>query len=250
MSFTALLYHEVRDTQITTLPLKAATAYEIHLPPSLFLKQSEFKRQMTYLVENGANFLRLQDIKDYYEKGHQLPANSVLISFDDAFQSLLTHAYPVLKELNIPASLFLVSAWPFDQEQPFNQQAAQVMSWSQIDRIKDVFELANHTHDLHHLLGPGSTSVMQASAETLEADLKTCTNYLDQPACFAYPFGFYDDRLVESLKQLGVNYAFTTKSGPNDRQTPRLALNRTLIAPQLSFEAFQALVNLTKEEEA
>ena len=248
MSFTALVYHEVRDdlklAQQPLMPLKAANAYSIDLPPALFLSTSDFKHQMTYLVEQKANFLSMQDIKDYFEKGLELPPKSVLITFDDAFQSLYTSAYPILKELGIPATLFLVSAWLFEESSDYNAQASQVMSWPQLEAIKDIFELANHTHDLHNLLQPGINGAMQASFEELKADLDTCSQHLNHSDTFAYPFGFYNDRLLGHLAKLDCHYAFTTKVGINNRQTPSLQLNRALIYQNMPFEQFKQIVQL------
>lgn len=248
MSFIALVYHEVRDDlsldQLARLPLKAANAYTINLPPALVLSTDDFKRQMTYLVEQDFHFLSMQDIKDFYEKQTLLPDKSIFISFDDAYQSLYTTAYPILKELGIPATLFLVSAWLFNESSDYNTQASQVMSWPQVEAITDVFELAYHTHDLHNLLRPGASSAMQASFEELKADLDSCSQYLHHLDTFAYPFGFYNDDLLDHLARLNIRYAFTTKVGTNTLQTPRLQLNRALVYQQMPFEQFKKIVQL------
>lgn len=247
MSFNAIVYHEVRDdldlTEQTAVPLVAANDYAIKLPSALFLNTLDFKRQMTYLVEQDFHFLTMQEIKDYYENDAQLPEKSILISFDDAYQSLYKTAYPILKDLRIPATLFLISGWVFDQVDDFNPKSSQVMSWSELEAMSDVFELANHTHNLHNLIQPGINGVMAASFDELKTDLETCKPYVKHQDTFAYPFGFYDEQLVERLSSLGFKYAFTTKVGSNLKETPTLELNRALIYNQIPFELFSEIVN-------
>lgn len=246
MSFTALVYHEIRDdlnlAQQPLTPLKAANAYTINLPTALFLSSEDFRLQMTYFVEQRFHFLSMQEVKNYYEHNVDLPPNSVLITFDDAFQSLSTTAYPILKELGIKATLFLVSGWLFDEASTYNSSASQVMSMGEVQAMSDVFELANHTHDLHNLIQPGITGAMDASLEALDADLSRCNQVVQHTDTFAYPFGFYHETLIDNLTQLGFKYAFTTKDGRNNRSTDCLKLNRNLIHNKILFEKFQQIV--------
>ena len=247
MSFNALVYHEIRNdlpTEPHTLTaLKAANDYAIGLPPALFLNIADFTQQMTYLVEENFHFLSMQDIRDYYEKGRELPEKSLFISFDDAFQSVYTTAYPILKKLGIKATLFVVSGWLFDETSDVNSSCSQVMSWEQLNSMSDVFELANHTHHLHTLVQPGVNGLMTATFDELKADLEQCQVHVQHQDTFAYPFGFYNQEVVENLKQLGFNYAFTTQVGPNNQATPTLELNRTLVYHQMPFERFKELVH-------
>ena len=247
MSFSALVYHEIRDdlnlVQQPMTPLKAANAYAINLPTALFLNSEDFKHQMDYLVEQQFHFLSMQEVKDYYEKNIDLPHNSVLITFDDAFQSLYTTAYPILKELGIKATLFLVSGWLFDDASDYNASASQVLSMVELQAMSDVFELANHTHDLHNLIKVGVNGAMEASFEALQADLSRCNQVVKHKDTFAYPFGFYHETLIDNLAKLGFKYAFTTKVGRNDRSTDCLKLNRALIFNKMPFENFQQIVN-------
>lgn len=248
MSFNALVYHEIKDkldvNSVVAKPLKAANGYAINLPPALFLNSADFKAQMTYLVEANFHFLTMAEIRQFYEDGRDLPAKSILITFDDAFQSLKAVAYPILKERGIKATLFVVSGWAFDQAPAaYDPSRSQVLSWQEIDELSDVFEFANHTHELHQLVEPGVNGVMTASLAELKADLDRCQAYVQHQDTFAYPFGFYNEQLVSHLETLGFRYAFTTKVGVNNRQTPTLLLNRSLVYTQMPFEQFKKIVH-------
>ena len=251
MSFNALVYHEIRNdlpTEPHTLTaLKAANEYAIGLPPALFLNIADFTQQMTYLVEENFHFLSMQDIRDYYEKGRELPEKSLFISFDDAFQSVYTTAYPILKKLGIKATLFVVSGWVFNESSDVNASCSQVMSWEQLNSMSDVFEYANHTHHLHNLVHPGVNGLMTVTFNDLKADLEQCQAHVQHQDTFAYPFGFYNQEVVENLKQLGFNYAFTTQVGPNNRATPTLELNRAMVYHQIPFVRFKELVHAKTE---
>ncbi|XJS09981.1 polysaccharide deacetylase family protein [Aerococcaceae bacterium WGS1372] len=56
----------------------------------------------------------MNEVHDFYTGNFDLPEKSVLITFDDAFQSTYYNAYPILKQAGVKALLFLVSNWVFN----------------------------------------------------------------------------------------------------------------------------------------
>lgn len=248
MGFHTLVYHEVRENLVEFglrgSQLVAQDYYDIQLPSALFVQLEAFKEQMQYLVDNHYHFLTLSEVKKYYNDDYVLPDKSVLLTFDDAFQSVYYLVYPILKELKINAVMFVVSGWLFEQAAPFNQQKSQVMSVDQLATITDVFELANHTHSLHTRLADGVNGVMEATPTELSKDLTMCNQYVEHTDIFAYPFGFYNEKVLKQLENNGIQFAFTTQPGVNERQTPPLKLNRLLVNSQHSLNDFITNINI------
>jgi peptidoglycan/xylan/chitin deacetylase (PgdA/CDA1 family) len=73
--------------------------YFINLPLDVFKKQIKWIHQNFKVIE-------LDDLIS----GQPISENSVLITFDDGFKSVLTNAFPVLNSYKIPATLFLTGA--------------------------------------------------------------------------------------------------------------------------------------------
>ena len=69
-------------------------------------------------MERGFRFLPLSQAISHHQSGEASPTRSVVLTFDDCFESVYTHAWPILQELRIPATLFLSTAY-LDSDSPF-----------------------------------------------------------------------------------------------------------------------------------
>ena len=56
----------------------------------------------------GIVFYTAGELIDYFRAEGQFPANGITITFDDGCQDSYTNAFPVLRELGIKATIFLV----------------------------------------------------------------------------------------------------------------------------------------------
>ena len=134
MSYTVLMYHEIRNEneQVGDNPIDVNNQYEDILPTPLYSALKGFEVQMDYLHNEGYYFLRLNEIKEYHEGRLQLPEKSVLVSFDDAYQSVLEYAYPILKKYNIKASMFVVSGWLQDVAASYDDKKSITLTYEQL----------------------------------------------------------------------------------------------------------------------
>lgn len=246
MSFTVLMYHEFRqrgDMDVTSpSTISVEQQYQDALPKVLFSYIDDFKEQMMYLKSEGYHTLTLQEIKDFYGKGIQLPEKSVLLTIDDAFQSVYHHAYPILKELAFHAVGFVVLGWLSTEREHFDPSISKVMSKQELEEMLDVVELANHTTNLHKRYPDGTSEMQMTSLQELKKDLAECGEYVTCPDVFAYPFGIYAPKDVERLAESGIEYAFTTVPGVNTLQTPVLELHRDTVTLGCTLEEFKTIV--------
>lgn len=93
---TILNYHSVID-----VPLK----FEMwtHIPVSLFAEHMS-------ILSNEVNVVSLESVVNGMVRG-KLPKNAVAITFDDGYRNNFTRAYPILKQYNIPATIFLTTGY-------------------------------------------------------------------------------------------------------------------------------------------
>lgn len=92
---TILMYHGV-----VKLPLKPFCWTQI--------SGRKLEYQLKYLKKHYS-ILSISDVMDRIRKGLPLPANTAVVTFDDGYRNNFTIAYPLLKRLQIPATIFLVT---------------------------------------------------------------------------------------------------------------------------------------------
>lgn len=85
-----------------------AAGDEIEFLPLLFMNPAVFRQRMQYLVRHGYPLLPLDEAVERLRKGN-LPAAATVITFDDGFDSIRKMAVPVLKELGLPATIYVTS---------------------------------------------------------------------------------------------------------------------------------------------
>ncbi|HUG48708.1 MAG TPA: polysaccharide deacetylase family protein [Candidatus Limnocylindria bacterium] len=100
-SFAALMYHRVDE--------RAARPWLY--PALLSATPSDFERQMQALVSHSQP-MALNDLLAAQRGESRLPARAVLLTFDDAYRDFAENAWPVLKRLRIPVTLFVPTGYP------------------------------------------------------------------------------------------------------------------------------------------
>jgi len=142
-----------------------------------------------------------------------------VVTFDDGYTSILERGLPVLRDLGVPATVFvptdlideagLFSSLPAEQ-MPREREDLRCMSWPQVRDLLDAgWEVGSHTCTHPHL--------PELDDEDLSAELRRsreiCEERLERPCeTIAYPFGSYDGRVVEASAAAGYRLAVTLES--------------------------------------
>lgn len=99
--FALLTYHRVDEPQARPW-----------LYPSLIsATPADFESQMR-LLRARHRPVSMPDLLAAYESGRPLPPRAVHVTFDDAYSDFATNAWPVLRELDIPVTLFVPTGYP------------------------------------------------------------------------------------------------------------------------------------------
>jgi peptidoglycan/xylan/chitin deacetylase (PgdA/CDA1 family) len=104
-----LAYHRV-------LPLPDPATYEFDL--ELISTPPERFREQMLLLKQRYNPMRLSDVAAALNAGKQLPADAVVVTFDDGYDDNYNVAFPILRELGVPATFF-VSTGHIDSGRPY-----------------------------------------------------------------------------------------------------------------------------------
>jgi len=260
-SFTVLCYHEVRGVR--------------EYPDPFAVNPVELVRQFAWLRGNGYVPVSLDAIVAARQGGKPLPAKAVLLSFDDAYLSFYTRVYPLLKEFRYPAVLGVVGRWidqpgrvPVLVDDDGTETRESLARWSQLREMaaSGLVEIASHTYDLHRgvpanpqgNLEPAATARIYDPATgryeddgawraRVRADLARNSTAIERrtghrPRTVVWPYGSYNDELVNIAGSLGMVIALTLNDGANTPEVPLNVLRRTLI------EHNPALAEFTTEE--
>jgi peptidoglycan/xylan/chitin deacetylase (PgdA/CDA1 family) len=137
---------------------------------------------------------------------HTTP-DAFTLSFDDAHRSVLTHAAPVLRALDAPATLFVPTAWV--------GMSDEFLSWDELRALRDLgWTLGAHsvTHPrMSWRLHGEDDAAMQSrldeecarAREVMERELGI------DVTLFAYPYGEAPAPAREAVRRAGYTTAFT-----------------------------------------
>ena len=173
--------------------------------PSTNITLKQFQDHLNYLEENDYNVWPLSKIVHYIIKGKDLPKKTVALTIDDAYVSVYTKAYPMLKKKKFPYTVFVNTS-------PIGNKSINYMNWEQMREISlSGAEFANHslTHDF--LLPRKSESQkewqsrlmneIEGAQKQLHKELGGNTN--ENPRLLSYPFGEYSQQTADYIRSLG-----------------------------------------------
>jgi peptidoglycan/xylan/chitin deacetylase (PgdA/CDA1 family) len=194
-----------------------------------FTSPRRFGKQMSYLKKRGFIFYTAAQLIKHYREHGEFPARGITVTFDDGWQDNFTNAFPVMRELGVKATVFLVP-------DVIGKTSARVTAEGESPRAhlteEQIVEMSQHgiefgSHSFSHV------HLHQASTEEIEREVTESKGYIEnltQKPCetFAYPAGFFTEEAKKIVAAAGYTAAFTTVYGEaNDRDL--YALNRVEI---------------------
>jgi peptidoglycan/xylan/chitin deacetylase (PgdA/CDA1 family) len=87
-------------------------------PPWDVVTPARFREQLSGLQARGFSFWPLSRVLQCRGSDEPIPPRTLVATFDDGFQSVYRWAWPVLRELSVPATVFLVTG-SLDDTEPF-----------------------------------------------------------------------------------------------------------------------------------
>jgi len=193
---------------------RATNAWE----KKLCISADNFRAQMQKLYSKGYTTCSIDDFINWLYGNCQLPRKSFLITFDDGYAGIYQHAYPVLKEKNWSATVFLVSSLIGKQDIWCQHENPSGKSYQLLDPAQ-ILEMAErgfsfHSHsrrhsDLRLLDNQQLENEVHGSREDIETLLNKPVRYI------AYPYGRCNDNVVNVVKNAGYKAAFSVQPGFN-----------------------------------
>ncbi len=195
-----------------------------HTPSSTSISPQQFAKHLQYLADNNFTVVPLSTLISQSQQQQDLNAKIVAITFDDAYQDIMSEAKPLLDKFGYPYTIFV-------NPDIINKQGQAYLSWRQLNQLaSEGVIIANH--------GWSHTSIARKPAEQteaswlaeygqllLQAEQKIAEHTGKSWRYFAYPYGEYTKKAQQWLTKHNFT-AFTQQSGAVGKNTDLNAIPR------------------------
>lgn len=210
----------------TTLPILTYHSLDesgsvVSTSPRVFLEQ------MRQLGKSGFRTVSLSAAVEAIKSGKAFPEKTFAVTFDDGYESVFHHGFPVLQEYGFEATIFVISgycgktnAWP-GHKAPIPDEP--LASLEQLGRMAEGgMSMGAHTVTHPDLTQLRTSDIEDEVLKSREAIRDTMGVTVDT---FAYPYGCYDSR----VRQIVANHfsgACSVKLGKARLDSDRYLLPR------------------------
>lgn len=189
--------------------------------PSTNITIEQFERHLEEFSKPKYNVLPLELIIETFEAGGDLPENTISITVDDAYRSILTQAWPRMKKYNFPLTIFVST-------EPVDARMSSYLNWEEIrELISEGVTIGAHTRTHPHL---HELSVDEIKKEIEYSNKRFLKEIGKLPKLFAYPFGEASEEVFNIVKDYKFKGSFGQHSGVINETSdfnylPRFSLN-------------------------
>jgi peptidoglycan/xylan/chitin deacetylase (PgdA/CDA1 family) len=170
--------------------------------PDLIVDPTVFDAELKALHDGGYHTIHQAQLFDALYKGARLPPRPVIISVDDGYVDDVRTILPDLERWHMVATFFVITG---RTQEPGFVTADQIR---QLDRAgMDVGDHTAHHLDLPELTASELGSETAGSRHVLQSILGHPVYY------FAYPFGAFNDTVLQAVHAAGFTMAYTTQGG-------------------------------------
>jgi peptidoglycan/xylan/chitin deacetylase (PgdA/CDA1 family) len=182
-----------------------------------YISKEKLESILAYIKDNDYHTLFASEAVAYIKEG-QLPEKAVVLTFDDGAEDFYTHAWPLLKQYDIKATVNVMTG-------------VRGKDWLSADHIQEMHadgsvEFQSHTRYHAYL-----TRISEAEArEELAASKAYLEELTGNPVTvIAYPFGLYNNRIIALAKEVGYESGMTIHSGSEQQRENLFELRRFLV---------------------
>ncbi len=192
----------------------------------MIISASKFQEQMKAVKESGIPVIPLSDVIAWRKGQKNIPEDAIVITMDDGWEGVYTHAFPVLKQYGFPFTVYLYKKYV--------NIGGRSLSWAQVrEMMQHGCEIGSHSVS-HESLRQKKNRTDPEHQLWLLSELKDSKEFIEKNlgvSCtsFAYPFGIFDDSIMELGLQVGYESLVTVNSQKVTWDSPLGKLGRYII---------------------
>jgi Polysaccharide deacetylase len=206
------------------------------------VRTATFRSQVEYLKQHGHQVVPLRTVVSHLQgKGPAPPPRAVVITVDDGHASVFTEMLPIVREYQLPVTLFIYPS--------AISNASYAMKWEQLAELHrtGLFDIQSHTYWHPNF----KTEKRRLSPEAFQSFVTmqfakprtVLKNKLGVDAdMLAWPFGIYDNELLDAAGHSGYVAGFTLDRRPVTRSDRIMALPRYLVLDSDSDRRFASML--------
>ena len=208
---------------------------------SMMVSTRVLDSQLAMIRQGGYHVIPLRTLVDAILSGGAIPADSIVITVDDGHASFYTEMLPRLRQYGFPVTLFIYPS--------AISNAKWAMTWAQLTELQKSGDIDIESHTFWH---PNFKVEKRRLSETaykefVDRQLGHSKAVLEQKLArridlLAWPFGIYDDWLMQEAQQAGYKAAFTLDRHPVKASDRPLALARYLMTDSQHGAVFEKML--------
>ncbi len=165
-----------------------------------------FEENIKTLLANNYKFISFNDLYEYSQNAKAIPEKSIVLTFDDGYESNYIKIFPLLKKYKIPATIFVVNDLIGRKT---------YLTWQQAKEMQESGLVDISCHSKSHL-----DSTKLPVIDFLKGTLESFNNIdkfvsLKKLRVFAYPYGISNTTIRKALKDNGVQMQVVTGNEVN-----------------------------------
>ncbi|MCK4353115.1 polysaccharide deacetylase family protein [candidate division WOR-3 bacterium] len=173
----------------------------------------QFENQMQYLYQNGYTTIQPDELLT----SHSSPlTSSILITFDDGYESFYDKALPILLKYGFRAIIFVITNY-IGKENLWDVNIGKKvrhLDWSKLRKLKDYgFIIGSHT-----MTHPDLTKIKlnQIKKEIFNSKTKLEDGLGEEVNFFSFPFGRHNDTVIKIAYEAGYKLLFISLPKANE----------------------------------
>ena len=204
------------------------------------VKPEDFEKQMNWFYKNNWKSFTISELV----KLDKIPEKSFVVTFDDGFEDNFTNAFMILQKYNFKATIYIV---PNQNINHWEEKNTSVLS--NLLNEKQILEMQNSgliefgSHTLSHI-NLSKIDNIQLEKELFESKKEIENITKKECEAFAYPYGKFNDKIVQAVKNAGYKNATVVKRGLFEQDNDIFRIKRVGILGTEGF--FDFLLKITR----
>lgn len=204
---------------------------------------ARFAAQMQWLADNGYHVVSLSALEAFLAGNAPLPRRSVVLTFDDGYRTVYRHAWPVLRRMGYPATLFIYTDFIGSHDALTTAQMREM-------RASGLIDIQAHSKSHRNLTersGDSAAYLRMLTQELREPQRRLAGLLASQDAPpqvhhFAYPYGDANEAVLAAMARQKYTLGLTVDPGSTRFYSAPLMLRRVMVYGDYSLDQFRLRV--------